>query len=175
MLIAALMVALVGCSNREVDVDTSTSSDYVEPIVFRVTGYGAFPSEKARLSESQRLLAMRASKLDAYRSLAERVYGTVVVGNSSVRDFVLKDDSFRTMVDSVIRGAKVISVLDNKRGSFETVVELQLEPQFRECLTHVNQFKYNSECSMPLAYSNDSSASVQLKSSSSGQSLYYLK
>ncbi len=150
------------------------ANDSLKPILIRVTGYGTYQNEKDRLSERKRLMAMRASRLDAYRALAERVYGTVIFGSSTVKDFVLQDDNYRTMVDSVIRGAKVINVTEHKGGTFETVVELILEPQFRECLTHVNHFRYNEECRLPLPYGNDSTGDIHASSKGS-DSLYYLK
>jgi hypothetical protein len=153
---------------------------YEKPIIVRVTGYGAYNSNKDRLSENQRLMAMRASKLDAYRALAERVYGTTIIGNSTVRDFVLKEDGFRTMVDSIIRGAKVVSVIDNNKGSFETLLELKLPPNFNDCLTDSNRFRYNEECRMPFLQTSDNrdtsdSKNAKMNDSIPSQSLYYLK
>ena len=81
------------------------------PIVIRVTGYSAVEKAEDMASEPKRLMALRASKLDAYRALAERIYGTSISGMSTVQDYVLKNDGFGTVVDSVIRGARVVSVL----------------------------------------------------------------
>ncbi len=122
----------------------------LEPIVVRVTGYGTYEETKGKVTERQRLMAMRASKLDAFRSLAERVYGTAIYGSSTVKDFVAENDQFRTWVDSYIRGAKIIAVNEMAGGSFETVMELVLEPKFRECLTHTNHFRYTDECRLML-------------------------
>ncbi|PID42922.1 MAG: hypothetical protein CSA52_00790 [Gammaproteobacteria bacterium] len=123
----------------------------LEPIIVRVTGYGTYKSARGKVTERQRLMAMRASKLDAFRSLAERVYGMVIYGSSTVKDFALENDQFRTWVDSYIRGAKIIAVNEMAGGAFETVVELVLESRFRECLTHTNHFRYTEECRMLLS------------------------
>lgn len=109
---------------------------YPDPVVVRVTGYGA-PANNARLNTTQKqLLAMRASKLDAYRSLAERVYGIRLQGNSTVENMASRSDVFRGYVDSIIRGAKVLEVNELRGGSYETVMELVLEPATRYCLDH---------------------------------------
>jgi hypothetical protein len=170
---------LAGCNTPNFNT-ASTMPAYQPPIIVRVTGYGAYDSNKDRLSEKKRLMAMRASKLDAYRALAERVYGTTITGNSTVRDFVLKEDGFRTMVDSVIRGAKVISVVDNNKGSFETLLELKLPPNFKDCITDVNRFRYNDDCRMPFPQTNDiadtsDSDNGKIDDTHHSQSLYYLK
>ncbi|MFD2229405.1 LPP20 family lipoprotein [Alkalimarinus sediminis] len=172
MLMVSFLSSCAGTSDNESE--ESSAHDALPPILIRVSGYGTYEHEKDRLSERKRLMAMRASRLDAYRALAERVYGTVIFGSSTVSDFVLQDDNYRTMVDSVIRGAKVVTVTEHKGGTFETVVELMLESRFRECLSHVNHFRYNEDCRLPLPHGNDSSGDISV-SSKSNDSLYYLK
>ena len=63
---------------------------------------------------------------------------------------MLQDDRYRTMVDSVIRGARVVSVTELTGGGFETVLELVLDGRFRDCITNVNYFKYSEDCRMQL-------------------------
>lgn len=174
-LMIVMLVFLSSCAGTfEDEQEESSASETLPPILIRVSGYGTYENEKDRLSERKRLMAMRASRLDAYRTLAERVYGTVIFGTSTVSDFVLQDDNYRTVVDSVIRGAKVITVTEHKGGTFETVVELLLEPRFRECLSHVNHFRYNEDCKLPLPHGNDSSGDIKV-TSKSNDNLYYLK
>ena len=61
--------------------------------------------------------------------------GTVIYGSSTVNDFVLQNDMFRTYVDSYIRGAKMVAVNEHSDGVVETVMELKLEPRFRACVS----------------------------------------
>ena len=121
-----------------------------EPIVIRVTGYGAFGKKEDADFEPKRLMALRASKLDAYRALAERVYGATLTGTSTVEDFVMKHDDFGIAVDSFVRGARVVSISENKGAGFETVLELLLPGDFQDCLTKVNSFRNGSNCLRPL-------------------------
>ena len=128
-----------------------TYSPKVDPIIVRVTGYGAY-KENPRMSQGQnQLMAMRASKLDAYRAIAERVYGTRVSGGSTVEAMVLRDDRFRTYVDSVIRGAKVVSTYELAHNNYETTMELVLEPTFHDCLGSTDALQ-SPNCTAPTVH-----------------------
>jgi len=162
-LVTLIMLLLVGGCNSVYNSEPSQEAQRYDPIVIRVSGYGTYEEPKHAGSQRMRLLAMRASKLDAYRSLVERIYGTVIYGSSSVKGLVLQHDEFKTMVDSVIRGARVMSVSEMKGGGFETVLEVVLTPKFRQCLTNVNYFRYTEECRMPLPHS-DSQMSASMAS-----------
>ncbi|TYL48716.1 LPP20 family lipoprotein [Marinomonas sp. IMCC 4694] len=106
-----------------------------EPILVTATGYAAAMTNK-RLSASQaRILSLRSSMLDAYRNLSERVYGLKIDGSSSLSNMVMQNDELRTYVDAYLVGAKVVSQREHEDGTFETVVEMALQENFRECLT----------------------------------------
>lgn len=144
-----------------------------EAIVVRVSGFGTYEDAAGdRLNTRKRLMARRASQLDAYRNLAERVYGTVVYGSSTVNDFVSRNDMFRTYVDSYIRGAKLIAVNEHSDGVVETVMELKLEPRFRQCVSKVSDRDVRDLCPMPMPRGNDSAGDVV--SQRAVDSLYYL-
>lgn len=137
-----------------------TDEDAVEakpPITIQATGYAFYQATEDGKPDPKRLLAIRASKLDAFRSLAERVYGLSLAGNSSVQGFELQSDSFSTQIESVIRGARVVSVIENKQTGIETVLELTLPGDFVDCINSVNSFKASAECTQPLAKSSASS------------------
>ncbi|MFW5823866.1 MAG: LPP20 family lipoprotein [Marinobacter sp.] len=144
-----------------------------EPVVVRVSGFGTYEDAAAdRLDTRKRLMARRASQLDAYRNLAERVYGTVIYGSSTVSDFVSRNDMFRTYVDSYIRGAKLVAVNEHSDGVVETVMELKLEPRFRECVSRVSDRDVASQCPVPLPRGNDAAGDVISREGT--DSLYYL-
>lgn len=107
-----------------------------EPVVIRASGFGTYENpETDRADPRKRLLARRASRLDAWRNLAEQVYGSAVYGGTTVRDYVLQNDRFRVYVDTHIRGARVVDVKETADGIVETVMELELDPAFRACLS----------------------------------------
>lgn len=105
-------------------------------MVIRASGFGTYENpETDRADPRKRLLARRASRLDAWRNLAEQVYGSAVYGGTTVRDYVLQNDRFRVYVDTHIRGARVVDVKETADGIVETVMELELDPAFRACLS----------------------------------------
>ena len=126
------------------------SKSLSEPILIRVTGYSGFETDADSKSEVKRLQALRASKLDAYRALAERVYGLSISGKTVVKDFMLQEDSFAVALNSHVRGARVVSVNEKKGVGFETVLELMLPGDFNDCLNKVNAYKNGLNCLRPL-------------------------
>lgn len=129
----------------------------MEPMVLQSTGYGALTSQQSGLSDQQkRLLAMRASKLDAYRTLAERVYGTAIVGNTTVENLVVQNDRFRSYVDTYVYGARVVSQDPMADGSWETTVEMVLDEGFRNCLVAEQDWRRNSSCRSEMVHDLDS-------------------
>jgi len=102
-------------------------------VTLHATGYGAVNTAACegqcdRVSPAQRkLLAMRAARLDAYRAMAEQVYGTRIEGGSTVGSLALKDDSFKVYIDAFIRGARVTNVAQREDGTYETTVEMDFD------------------------------------------------
>lgn len=72
----------------------------------------------------QRLLAIRAAKLDAYRSLTEQVYGLKVDATATVADMVVQNDTFRSRVEGVIHGATLVSITPTGDDTYETTLSL---------------------------------------------------
>ena len=105
------------------------------PIKFTAVGYGSAGSYAQYAPAQQKLMAMRAAQVDAYRNLAEQVQGFRITGNTSVSAFAIQNDSIRTYVDSFIRGARVISVVPITEGNFQASVELEITNQFIDCIT----------------------------------------
>ncbi|MAM87597.1 MAG: hypothetical protein CME36_09870 [unclassified Hahellaceae] len=139
-----------GNGNVQVRPEGVAAPETLEPIIIRASGYGTYEHASDARSQRKRLLAMRASKLDAYRALAERIYGTSITGSSSVNDLVLQHDSFRTLVDSVVRGARVLGTTELSGGGYETLMEVSLDGRFQRCLTSLNYFRYDADCRLPL-------------------------
>jgi hypothetical protein len=109
---------------------TSEGSDQkMERVRVGATGYGAPP--KNYYPEGQRrLMTLRASKVDAYRALAEIVGGLHVWGGSAIADMVLERDRYRAFVDSYVRGARVVSVAAQEDGTYKTVLEMEVDQRF---------------------------------------------
>ncbi len=97
-------------------------------------GYGSTASYAQYASGQQKLMAMRAAQLDAYRSLAEQVYGVRIASNTSVSAYATQSDSVRSYVNSFIRGARVTNTAAMADGNYEVTVELDMPEHFGACL-----------------------------------------
>jgi hypothetical protein len=152
----------------------------MEPMVLRATGYAAInPTARGLTDVQKRLLAMRGSKLDAYRTLAERVYGTQIIGSSTVENLVVQNDQFRAFVDATILGAKVVYQDMMADGSYETMVEMIIDQGFRNCLASQTTGKRNTGCASDAVHDldalarNGSPSSQGVGAASSG--LYFIE
>ncbi len=88
------------------------------------SGYAVISVQNHRNPAQQRLLAIRASKLDAYRSLTEQVYGQQLDASTTVADMVVQNDTFRTRVEGVIYGAVLVSITPTSDDTYETTLSL---------------------------------------------------
>lgn len=88
------------------------------------TGYAVISVQNHRTPAQQRLLAIRAAKLDAYRSLAEQVYGLRLDATTTVADMVVQNDTFRSKVEGVIYGATLVSITPSGDDTYETTLSL---------------------------------------------------
>ena len=88
------------------------------------TGYAVISVQNHDNASQQRLLAIRASKLEAYRSLAEQVYGQYLDATTTIADMVVMSDTFRSRVEGVIYGATVVSITPVGDDTYETTLSL---------------------------------------------------
>lgn len=133
IVLAVVLLLISGCYIVPVPDQRVAPAEPVEqwvPITIRATGGGA-PPERAINPAQARLMTERAARLDAYRNLLERAYGVAIQSKSTVRDFVLKDDTIRSRVEAYIRGAKVIDTVYKDDGGVEVEMEVVLGHEFR--------------------------------------------
>jgi len=107
----------------------AAESTSILPLVERretltATGYAVISVQNHRNAAQQRLLAIRAAKLDAYRSLTEQVYGVRLDANATVADMVVQNDTFRVRVEGVIFGATLVSITPTGNDTYETTLSL---------------------------------------------------
>jgi hypothetical protein len=88
------------------------------------TGYAVISVQNHRNPAQQRLMAIRAAKLEAYRSLAEQVYGQQLDATTTVADMVVQSDAFRARVEGVIYGAVLVSITPTGDDTYETTLSL---------------------------------------------------
>ena len=133
LLTASLMAGifvLTGC--KSINVATAKppeSANMLAPLVEKretltATGYAVVSVQNHRNPAQQRLMAIRASKLDAYRALTEQVYGQQIDATSTVADMTVTSDSFRAKVEGVIYGAVLVSITPVGEDTYETTLSL---------------------------------------------------
>ncbi len=136
-----LLLALSGCQNlvplagapvkEEAATKTAKaeSTGMIAPLVEKretltATGYAVISVQNHRNPAQQRLMAIRASKLDAYRALTEQVYGQQLDATTTVADMMVQSDTFRARVEGVIYGAVLVSITPAGDDTYETTLSL---------------------------------------------------
>jgi hypothetical protein len=127
------VTALTGCKSINLAMPTSSAKDantaMSAPLVEKRetitgTGYAVVAVQNHKNPAQQRLMAIRASKLDAYRNLTEQVYGQQLDATSTVADMVVTNDTFRAKVEGVIYGARLVSITPVGEDTYETTLSL---------------------------------------------------
>lgn len=93
------LLVLVGCQ----PINVVRESDNLTAV-----GYASISEQTGKNIDEKRIRAMRASKVDAYRELAEQVYGMRISGKVEMNDQQLGAESTSAGVDGIIRGAEVV-------------------------------------------------------------------
>jgi len=94
------------------------------------TGYAVISIQPHHLPAQQRLLAIRAAKLDAYRGLAEQVYGQYLDGATTVADATLRSDRVRSRVEGLIHGAEVVNIAPVGNDTYEMTLSLDRDVMY---------------------------------------------
>jgi len=131
--LALVIFTLTGCKSINLNMPSPTkSSNLAAPLVEKretltATGYAVISVQNSKNPAQQRLMAIRASKLDAFRTLTEQVYGQQLDASSTVADMVMVNDTFRTKVEGVIYGAQLVSITPVGEDTYETTLSLDKE------------------------------------------------
>ena len=88
------------------------------------TGYAVITVQNHKVPAQQRLLAIRAAKIDAYRNLTEQVYGLRLDSSTSIAELAIANDRFRARVDGVIYGAILSSITPTNNETYEVTLTL---------------------------------------------------
>lgn len=124
--LVGLALLISACTQMSVSPDHRV---VIEPMgdpmqVLTATGYATISSQPHANPAQQRLMAIKASKLDAYRALAEQVYGQYVDASTSIGDLVMQSDQFNAQVRGVIYGAKLERINAVGSDTYEVTMTL---------------------------------------------------
>lgn len=120
-------LGLTGCSNlfnKHVEWETMEPESY--PVISAI-GYAPISAQNGTSDSVKMLMALKASKLDAYRELTEQVYGQKVDGGQSLSSLVIQDTRLNSSVQGVIRGAKVVKSYPVGKDTYATELELDFK------------------------------------------------
>ncbi|ABE54583.1 protein of unknown function DUF400 [Shewanella denitrificans OS217] len=105
ILLVCVLLSACSSGDRYVQWETEAPSNFPK---LTAIGYAPLATQPSDSQAHRVLMAMQASKVVAYRELAEQVYGQKITANSSVSDWLLTDDNVKANVSGLIRGAKVV-------------------------------------------------------------------
>lgn len=88
-----------------------------------VAGLGPAGAQEVSV-EQNKLLARRSAEADAYRKLAEAVYGLQINSRTFVKDFVTESDEIRGEVDTLVKGVRLGTPIWYEDGSCEVPAEV---------------------------------------------------
>jgi len=121
-----LGLLLTGCATNQEKYDAAILEAMVDQNRnILATGYAVISIQQHDNPAQQRLLSIRASKLDAYRTLMEQVYGQYLDANTTIEQMVVESDMFRARVQGVIYGAQLVSITPVGDDTYETTLSLK--------------------------------------------------
>jgi len=124
-ILSSLVMLLASCSMTVDDYNAAVVQTMVgEKGNIVATGYAVISVQPHDNPAQQRLLSIRASKLDAYRSLMEQVYGQYLNANTTVGQMMVESDTFRARVQGVIYGAYLVSITPVGEDTYEVTMSL---------------------------------------------------
>lgn len=129
--VTAAALLLTACASKPLPVKARVDdgANMITPMTQKretlvATGYAVISIQNHRNPAQQRLLAIRASKLDAYRALTEQVYGQQLDASTTVADMTVMSDTFRARVEGVVYGAVLVSITPVGDDTYETTMSL---------------------------------------------------
>ncbi|MCC2606290.1 LPP20 family lipoprotein [Planctobacterium marinum] len=132
LIVSVLALSVSGCKTLESMYysDKQVEWEYVQPEEYPVltaVGYAPISSQMGNNDSVKMLMAIKASKLDAYKELAEQVYGQRIDTEQSLANLVLRDNELKASVEGVIRGAQVIKSYPVGEDVYATELSLDFQ------------------------------------------------
>ena len=115
-----VLFLLVSCVINEISVPTQAFMS--ERLVG--VGYAVINAQPGSTPEEKRLMAIKASKLEAYKSLAEQIYGQYLESRGTLNNLSLGEEQLVSRVEGLIVGARVVSIKPISTDSYETTLEI---------------------------------------------------
>ena len=85
-----------------------------------------FPPANVQNSPQAKALARRAAIVEAYRNLAETIYGVRIDSRTTMHNLALTNDVVISRVSGIVEGAMIVRELPQKDGSYQVVMSVNL-------------------------------------------------
>jgi len=95
---------------------------YPEDLI--AVGYASITAQPSTDVAQRRLMAARASRIDAYRNMAELVFGVSFGSESATNDNRLQNDVMRTRVNGRLQGVEIISIEPLGNDTYQTTLRM---------------------------------------------------
>lgn len=122
LLLTLALLTLAGCSSEQLVRYQLKAPE--KSTVLKATGYAPIEAQLGPSYEEKLIQAQQASRLDAYRHLAEQLYGQQVRALSRVKGSTVDRQVMETRVQGLVRGATLVG--NYIEGKFYTT-KLQLD------------------------------------------------
>ncbi|MCO7198975.1 flagellar biosynthesis protein FlgP [Pseudoalteromonas sp. OANN1] len=140
VVMVCLLAGLSGCSSL---VDKHIEYETVQPETFpvlRAVGYAPLSAQPGKTAGEKQLMAIKVSKLEAYRELAEQLYGQNLTSTITVKGAVAQNDGLKSQVNGLVRGAKVLKSYA-VGDTYTTELELDMKRVYDLYITQVKPQK----------------------------------
>ena len=118
-------IVLTGCATSIEDYNAAVIQGIVDQNNnILASGYAVISAQKSDIPAQQRILSIRASKLDAYRALMEQIYGQYLDANTTIGEMVMKSDTLKARVQGMVYGARLVSINPVGDDTYETTLSL---------------------------------------------------
>ena len=87
-------------------------------------GFSAVSIQPGKNLNQQRIMAIKAARLDAIRQLTEQIHGIQLTGTTKIAEAIVQSDTLRADIQGVILGARTVKIEPNSSDTYEVVVEI---------------------------------------------------
>ena len=105
---AILVLSLLSACNATTNSKVAPSASHDYSHVFTSVGYASVKSQPGSSFDMKILNAIKASKLDAYKEMAEQIHGVLITAAGNSERTVLTEDVVNGKVSGLVRGAHVL-------------------------------------------------------------------
>jgi hypothetical protein len=130
LILALAVPALAARTTDDLDVTPIEESGETgrvswEEGIVEAVGVGV-PPANVKTPAQGKILARRAAIVDAYRNLTETVEGVQVNATTTMKDLQIADDTVKTKVSGLVKGAHIVKEQALPNGIYQVVISISL-------------------------------------------------